>query len=93
MYALFPKRLLARRFPRPQEENKGLKGSQVKELCWKNWKKSPENPENQKPPGVPTGGYPAKSRGRTARAFCTGFQTASGSYFLWVTEGCSREPQ
>ena len=39
------------------------KGSQLKELCWKNWKKSPENPENQKPPGVPTGGYPAKSTG------------------------------
>merc|ERR1719159_1905860 len=31
-----------------KEENPGLKQSQLKELAWKNWKKSPENPENQK---------------------------------------------
>ena len=30
-----------------QDENPGLKQSQLKELAWKNWKKSPENPENQ----------------------------------------------
>merc|ERR1719327_741344 len=28
-------------------DNPGLKQSQLKELAWKNWKKSPENPENQ----------------------------------------------
>merc|ERR1719324_885716 len=31
-----------------KDENPGLKQSQLKELAWKNWKKSPENPENQK---------------------------------------------
>merc|ERR1719160_798359 len=31
-----------------KEDNPGLKQSQLKELAWKNWKKSPENPENQK---------------------------------------------
>jgi hypothetical protein len=30
-----------------KDENPGLKQSQLKELAWKNWKKSPENPENQ----------------------------------------------
>eukprot|EP00756_Hemistasia_phaeocysticola_P003930 Hpha_TRINITY_DN12530_c0_g1::TRINITY_DN12530_c0_g1_i1::g.50974::m.50974 len=30
--------------PRLQAENPGLKRSQLKELCWKEWQKSPENP-------------------------------------------------
>lgn len=29
-------------------ENKGLKHSQIKELVWKEWERSPDNPKNQK---------------------------------------------
>jgi hypothetical protein len=36
-----------REIPIIREENKGLKLSQVKEIIFKNWQKSPENPVNQ----------------------------------------------
>eukprot|EP00286_Rhodomonas_abbreviata_P012801 CAMPEP_0181327396 /NCGR_PEP_ID=MMETSP1101-20121128/22079_1 /TAXON_ID=46948 /ORGANISM="Rhodomonas abbreviata, Strain Caron Lab Isolate" /LENGTH=216 /DNA_ID=CAMNT_0023436053 /DNA_START=34 /DNA_END=684 /DNA_ORIENTATION=- len=36
-----------REIPRLREENKGLKLSQIKEIIFKNWQKSPENPMNE----------------------------------------------
>ncbi|KAJ1474153.1 hypothetical protein T484DRAFT_1971283 [Baffinella frigidus] len=36
-----------REIPRLREENKGLKLSQIKEIIFKSWQKSPENPVNQ----------------------------------------------
>jgi cephalosporin-C deacetylase-like acetyl esterase len=32
------------RMPQLRQENPDLKLSQVKELCWKEWQKAPENP-------------------------------------------------
>ncbi|KAJ1962205.1 hypothetical protein IWQ62_003605 [Dispira parvispora] len=37
----------ARELPRLKEENKGLRLNQIKQIMWKNWQKSPENPFNQ----------------------------------------------
>ena len=37
------------RMPSLKEENPGLKYSQLKELLWREWQKSPENPLNQAP--------------------------------------------
>eukprot|EP01065_Artemidia_motanka_P044630 TRINITY_DN6389_c0_g3_i1.p1 TRINITY_DN6389_c0_g3~~TRINITY_DN6389_c0_g3_i1.p1 ORF type:complete len:283 (+),score=128.22 TRINITY_DN6389_c0_g3_i1:116-850(+) len=34
----------AKRIPQLKAENPGLKHSQVKDMCWKEWQKSPENP-------------------------------------------------
>lgn len=34
--------------PRLKQINRSLRGSQIKEICFKNWKKSPLNPQNQK---------------------------------------------
>jgi len=48
-----------REIPRIREENPGLKLSQIKEIIFKNWQKSPENPMNEAqlaaagPPGFP----------------------------------------
>jgi len=36
-----------REIPRMREENPGLKLSQIKEIIFKNWQKSPENPINE----------------------------------------------
>lgn len=36
-----------RRLPVLKEENKGLRLTQLKQLLWKEWQKSPENPFNQ----------------------------------------------
>ncbi|OLY81666.1 Coiled-coil domain-containing protein 124-like protein, partial [Smittium mucronatum] len=36
-----------RELPRLKEENKGLRLQQLKQLLWKEWQKSPENPFNQ----------------------------------------------
>mmetsp|Transcript_1077 Transcript_1077/g.1801 ORF Transcript_1077/g.1801 Transcript_1077/m.1801 type:complete len:201 (+) Transcript_1077:182-784(+) len=36
-----------REIPRIREENPGLKLSQIKEIIFKNWQKSPENPMNE----------------------------------------------
>lgn len=36
-----------RELPRLREENKGLRLTQVKQILWKEWQKSPENPFNQ----------------------------------------------
>mmetsp|Transcript_7083 Transcript_7083/g.24667 ORF Transcript_7083/g.24667 Transcript_7083/m.24667 type:complete len:89 (-) Transcript_7083:93-359(-) len=36
-----------REIPRIRAENPGLKLSQIKEIIFKNWQKSPENPMNQ----------------------------------------------
>ncbi|KAJ1927177.1 hypothetical protein IWQ60_003143 [Tieghemiomyces parasiticus] len=36
-----------RELPRLKEENKGLRLNQLKQILWKNWQKSPENPFNQ----------------------------------------------
>ncbi|KAJ1650738.1 hypothetical protein IWQ61_008532 [Dispira simplex] len=37
----------ARELPRLKEENRGLRLNQIKQIMWKNWQKSPENPFNQ----------------------------------------------
>ncbi|KAI9297165.1 DUF1014-domain-containing protein [Neoconidiobolus thromboides FSU 785] len=37
----------AKRLPILKEENKGLRLTQLKQLLWKEWQKSPENPFNQ----------------------------------------------
>jgi ribosomal protein L12E/L44/L45/RPP1/RPP2 len=36
-----------RELPRLKEEHKGLRLTQLKQILWKNWQKSPENPFNQ----------------------------------------------
>jgi hypothetical protein len=36
-----------RELPRLKQENPGLRQSQLKQLLWKQWQKSPENPFNQ----------------------------------------------
>eukprot|EP01104_Vermistella_antarctica_P016616 TRINITY_DN5683_c0_g1_i1.p1 TRINITY_DN5683_c0_g1~~TRINITY_DN5683_c0_g1_i1.p1 ORF type:complete len:225 (-),score=54.15 TRINITY_DN5683_c0_g1_i1:47-721(-) len=38
----------AREFPRLKADNPGMKRQQLKQLCFKNWQKSPENPMNKK---------------------------------------------
>ncbi|KAI8873764.1 DUF1014-domain-containing protein [Ramicandelaber brevisporus] len=37
----------ARRLPELRAEHKSLRLSQVKDILWKEWQKSPENPMNQ----------------------------------------------
>ena len=44
---IFPSDFEQKRYRGLKEENPTLKRSQLKELLWKEWQKSPENPMNQ----------------------------------------------